>query len=234
MADDAGDTRQARRLLSAARCVLFDFDGPVCRLFPEGSSAPLADALREVADAAGAGELFAPEERESIDPHVVLQAVHRAGPGHRELLAPMEKLLAAGERDAAKSAWPTPYAVEFVHHLARAGRRLAIVTNNAPAAAELYLSGAGLSGLFETVQGRTADPGLMKPHPDVLHRALAALCSAADEAVMVGDSGTDVRAARAAGVAFVGYGRDERKVRGLRRADASVVVTSYLPLLQGD
>ncbi|MEV6118162.1 HAD-IA family hydrolase [Streptomyces sp. NPDC052109] len=234
MVDGPGDVGDARRMLVTARCVLFDFDGPVCRLFPDGSSAPLAHTLREVADASGAGDLFTPDERESIDPHVVLRAVHRAGPGRGDLLALMEELLTAGERDAARSAWPTPHAVEFVRHLVDTGHRLAVVTNNSPRAAQLYLSAVGLSDLFETVQGRTSDPGLMKPHPDVVHRALVRLGVGPADALMIGDSGSDVRAARAAGVAFVGYGRDERKVRGLREADAPVVVTSYLPLLQGD
>ncbi|MEU6092949.1 HAD family hydrolase [Streptomyces sp. NPDC047085] len=234
MADDEGDVQEARGLIEAARCVLFDFDGPICRLFPEGTSAPLADELRVLAAKFGVSDALGPVERDSIDPHVVLRAVHEAvHDGDGEVLAVMEEQLTAGERAAARTAWPTPYAVDLVHRLAGLGHRLAIVTNNSPHAARLYLSHAGLLGHFETIQGRTADPGLMKPDPDVVFRALRTLAAPAGDAVLIGDSGPDVHAARAAGTAFVGYGRNERKIRGLRQAGAGVVISSYRELLRG-
>ncbi|MEU3254499.1 HAD-IA family hydrolase [Streptomyces sp. NPDC006997] len=229
-----GADRRARELLDGAAGVLFDFDGPLCRLFPEGASAPLADEVRNLADKFGLGGVLDDSERVSIDPHVVLRAVHRAR--HEwdvtEPLALIEAAVTAGELAAARSAWPTPRADALVARLARRGARLAVVTNNAPGAAAAYLDGMGLLGRFDTVQGRTADPGLMKPHPDVLHRALRDLALAPADAVMVGDTGTDAAAARSAGVPFVGYGRDKHKVSGLRAAGADVVVTSYEPLVE--
>ncbi|MFE6285576.1 HAD family hydrolase [Streptomyces sp. NPDC057877] len=221
--------RTARALLEGARCVLFDFDGPLCRLFPEGASAPVADEVRDLVDKFGLGDVLDESERASIDPHVVLRAVHRARRTRdvTELLALMEAAVAAGEVAAAGAAWPTPRADDLVRQLARRGVRLAVVTNNAPGAATAYLDRAGLRDHFASVRGRTSDPGLMKPHPDVLHRALDDLGLAPAHAVMIGDTGTDAEAARSAGVPFIGYGRNERKVRGLRGADAGVVVTSY-------
>ncbi|MFE0510076.1 HAD family hydrolase [Streptomyces sp. NPDC058964] len=235
MVDDLGEVRMARQMIEGAGCVLFDFDGPICRLFPEGRSAPLADELRRLAVKFGAGDVLTEAEREDIDPHVVLRAVFRARHDTDvRLPALLEECLAAGERSAAEAAWPTPYAADLVRSLAGRGCRLAIVTNNSAEAARLYLSRAGLLGHFETIQGRTADPRLMKPDPDVLSRALAGLGVGPGGAVMIGDSGTDFQAARSAGSAFVGYGRNERKVRGLRQAGVSVLVTSYRPLLRAD
>ncbi|MFJ3304434.1 HAD family hydrolase [Streptomyces sp. NPDC086549] len=235
MVDELGDVQDARRLIEGARCVLFDFDGPICRLFPKGRSAPLADELRRLAVTFGAGKVLTDAERQDIDPHVVLRAVHRARHDTDvRLPALMEERLTAGERAAAEVAWPTPHAADLVRRLAGRGHRLAIVTNNSAEAARLYLSRAGLLGQFEAIQGRTADPGLMKPDPDVLCRALGSLGLGPGDAVMIGDSGTDVQAARNAGSAFIGFGRNERKVRGLRQAGASVVVSSYHPLLQDD
>ena len=46
MAVDLDGVTSVRNLLAGARCVLFDFDGPICRLFPDGSSKPVADQLR--------------------------------------------------------------------------------------------------------------------------------------------------------------------------------------------
>lgn len=40
MTADQDRASGAREFLSDARCVLFDFDGPICRLFPRGLVAP--------------------------------------------------------------------------------------------------------------------------------------------------------------------------------------------------
>ncbi|MFD6289263.1 HAD family hydrolase [Streptomyces sp. NPDC060205] len=228
------DARAARRLLADARCVLFDFDGPVCRLFPEGRSRSIADQLRRKTDEFGAGDVLTPEERADKDPHVVLRAVHRAGrkravPG---LLETLEALVAAGEVEAARTAWPTPDADTLLDLLSRRRTRMAVVTNNSPLAAEAYLGRKNLLRHFAVVEGRTADPGRMKPDPDVVFRALRGLRLRPEDAVMIGDTGTDVGAARRAGVGFIGFGRNPEKRRRLREAGAETVLGSYAPLLQ--
>lgn len=50
-----------------------------------------------------------------------------------------------------------------------------------------------------------SDPGLLKPNPHLLLRALAQLSTQAEECVMVGDSVADIEAAQAAGVGVVAY-----------------------------
>ncbi|MFF4401898.1 HAD family hydrolase [Streptomyces sp. NPDC001480] len=234
MADDRAAGKAARRLIEESRGVLFDFDGPVCRLFPKGASAPLADELRGLVAKYGAGDVLTDEERESPDPHVVLRAVHRARRERavRELPALLEEHLTAGEVTAAETAWPTELADTLVRRLTDRGHRLAIVTNNSAEAARRYLSRAGLLDRFEMIEGRTTNPALMKPDPDVIFRALDGLGLGPTDAVMIGDSGSDFQAARRAGVSFVGYGRNERKIRGLRAAGASIVVDSYRAVLQ--
>ncbi|MEV7322482.1 HAD family hydrolase [Streptomyces sp. NPDC093970] len=237
MTDAFGDVEEARKLIERSRYVLFDFDGPVCRLFPEERpSAPLAEQLRRTAEKFEVADLLTGTARETTDPHVVLRAVH--GAGHREgviaVVAAMEEELTAGEMAAAALAVPTEHSVEFVEQLHARGRRLAIVTNNSAKAAWTYLSRHGLLPLFGSVEGRTADPGLMKPDPDVLRRALRALGSVGSgDAVMIGDSESDVLAARSAGVGFIGYGRNDAKVQRLRKVDALIVVRGYSALLRG-
>ncbi|MFF0890402.1 HAD family hydrolase [Streptomyces sp. NPDC003456] len=238
---------EVRRRLARARCVLFDFDGPICRLFPDGASRRVADELRDLVDASGAGHLLGAAERAGKDPHLVLRAVHRArcaegGPGSSRLARLLRVLeervtageLAAAERAAAHPPWHTPSVDALIRTLADRGVRMAVVTNNSPLAAEAHLGRRGLLEYFATVQGRRADdPGLMKPDPDVLVRALDAVGVVPEDAVMIGDTDADVLAAARAGVPFVGYGRDARTVRALRRARADLVVTSYAPLADG-
>ena len=40
-----------------------DFAGPICRLFPDGSSKPVADELRETVDRFGAGDVLTADQR---------------------------------------------------------------------------------------------------------------------------------------------------------------------------
>ncbi|MFF0085600.1 HAD family hydrolase [Streptomyces canus] len=231
----ASGLSQARHLLAEARCVLFDFDGPICRLFPNGSSKQVADELRELIDEADVGSVLTDGEKEDKDPHMVLRAVHRARRDRdvTRLLADLEAKLEAGELEAARTAWPTPNADTVVRLLAKRRVALAVVTNNSPLAAEAYLERRGLLRHFTTIQGRTSDPGRMKPDPDVLDRALSYLRHPED-AVMIGDTGTDVEAAEKAGVPFIGYGRNPDKRARLRDAGAEVVLGSYAPLLAAE
>lgn len=234
----------ARGLLEWASCVLFDFDGPVCRLFPQDSSRPLADELRRLLAASGLTDVLTGAERTGKDPHLVLRAVHRAAarPQVRrrfahvdlaDLVGRLEAAVTAGELAAVRVAWPTPDADEFIGRLAGRGLSLAVVTNNSPLVAATYLRERGLAGHFQAIQGRTADPGLMKPHPHVVRRALESLGLPPRDAVMIGDTPTDLEAAMDAGVGFIGYGRNEHKRKRLRDAGAKVVVGAYAPLIEG-
>ncbi|MFF3503561.1 HAD family hydrolase [Streptomyces sp. NPDC003247] len=240
MNGDLDDVEHARELLAGgageagAGCVLFDFDGPLCRLFPLGSSMRVADELRRCVESFGALDVLCARERTDKDPHVVLRAVHRARRDRElgDLPERLEELVARGELNAARTAWPTPQADDLVRWLADRGARLAVVTNNAPRAVDFYLRAHGLRQYFEGVHGRTADPGLMKPHPDVIERALRGLGLSPGDAVMIGDTPTDVEAAERAGVPFIGYGRNAEKRARLRNAGAKAVLGSYGPLLQ--
>ncbi|MFS8199236.1 HAD family hydrolase [Streptomyces sp. CWNU-52B] len=232
--DEVRDVGGAWALLADARCVLFDFDGPICRLFPEDRSRKVARRLREATDEFGAGDVLTEQARSDKDPHVVLRAVYRAGRkrGLPGLLRELEKLVVEGEVEAARSAWPTPDAVGLIGVLSGRRTRMAVVTNNSPLAAETYLGRKGLLHHFAAVEGRTTDPARMKPDPDVVFRALRSLRLGPEDAVMIGDTGTDVEAAGQAGVRFIGYGRNPEKRGRLRAAGATVVLGAYAPLLQ--
>lgn len=233
----------ARTLLAQTHCVLFDFDGPLCRLFPGDSSKPLADELRCLVADFGFTRLLTKKERTGKDPHMVLRAIHRArqeadldalGAKDNDLAALLEGLeqrLTRGEAAAARSAEPpTPDTDAFVRRLARRGLSLAVVTNNSPRVADSYLRTHGLHPCFKTIHGRTDNPGLMKPHPDVLERALRDLSIRPENAVMIGDTDTDLRAAERAGVRFIGYDTGRVARVRLHRAGAKVVLGAYAPL----
>ncbi|WP_079036729.1 HAD-IA family hydrolase [Streptomyces silaceus] len=230
---EAYELREARRLLAARADagVLLDFDGPICRLFPDGSSKRVADDLRALARRHGLDGVLGPEEKATIDPHDVLRAMDRAL-SDSALIAEFEKVLTKGEVAAARKARPTPGAHRLIRALRARGVRIAVVTNNSPHAVAAHLRRQGLTEAFGPhVYGRTDRPALLKPHPDSLERALRALGVEPADALMVGDTVADLGAARDAKVLFVGYARNEGKEKRLRAAGAGLVLGSLEALL---
>ncbi|MGA5287460.1 HAD family hydrolase [Streptomyces pseudogriseolus] len=221
-----------RNLIEGARVVLWDFDGPVCRLFAGHSAERVARDLVEWLEGQGLHGLLAESERESLDPHAVLRAVDRRHPGS-DLVAELEERLTQEELKAAASARPTPYADPLVRTWTAVGARLAITTNNSPRVVKEYLTSRGLLACFAPhIYGRTQELRYLKPHPHCVHRALNATGAAPSTALLVGDTPSDYQAARAAGVPFLGYARNERKNKVLRDAGAETIVDSLEPVLK--
>jgi HAD superfamily hydrolase (TIGR01509 family) len=220
-----------RELISNARCVLFDFDGPVCRLFAVRSAESIAARLRELAAELALSALLTAELRDTPDPHQVLRGIARRHPD-RVAMHRMEAALTQEEVSAAATAHPTPYAAALIAALTTRGRQVAIATNNSPLAAAHYLERHQLSGYVGgRVYGRTHDVSRLKPHPDSLLRALAATRTPPERALMIGDSTADLGAARAAGVPFLGYAPTRPMAEVFRNAGAQNVVRSLEEVL---
>ena len=87
--------------------------------------------------------------------------------------------------------------------------RLAVLTNKPLVPSERILRGLGLREFFDDVIGGDSDFG-RKPNPDGLFALMDRAAASAAETLMVGDSVTDLRTARAAGtpvcVARYGFG----------------------------
>jgi HAD superfamily hydrolase (TIGR01509 family) len=213
--------------LRQARFVLFDFDGPLCRLFSELPASKVAALLRRHLTQRGSATAHIAS---GDDPHRILQAAVRT-PECAADVPELERLLSEFETDAARLSKPTQHAEAFVHALISRGRGVAVVTNNSPSAARAFFQRGSLADAFgDHIYGRTADPSLMKPDPDCLVRAMKALNTIPSECLMIGDSPADVAAAREAGVAFVGLAPRRRKGLVLRKAGAAVLVSSLLHL----
>ncbi|MEG8279202.1 HAD family hydrolase [Streptomyces sp. AHA2] len=226
------DPDALRTLIGGARVVLWDFDGPICRLFAGHSAEHVAGDLVSWLEGRGLHGLLTDAERESLDPQVVLRAVDRGHPGSG-LVAELEERLTQEELRAAASAMPTAYADPLIRTWTAVGSRLAITTNNSPRAARTYLVSRGLVDCFAPhLYGRSGELRHLKPHPHLLTRALRAMGAAPADALMIGDTPSDHRAAERAGVPFLGYARTEDKAEGLRAAGARTVVGSLEPLLR--
>jgi len=95
---------------------------------------------------------------------------------------------------------PCPGMLDGLRSLDAEGRRLGIVTAKRRATVALAFEALpGLEPLFDVVVG-AEDTARHKPDPDPLLHALDRLGAAPDDAVYVGDSPFDVRAAKAGGL----------------------------------
>lgn len=214
-----------RELLAAARCLFFDFDGPLVNLYGAHRAPDVAAILRKSVMSWG----LEVELTEPGNPTQVLLdlAHHFPGPEPDDHVVELGKVLADQEAIAVASAPPTPYADPLVRRLTARGRTVAVTTNNSAGAAAGYLRLRGLTDCFAGhVYGRSVDPRLMKPDPACVRAALEGTGAEPGACLLIGDSPHDYGAARAADVPFLGYARNTSKERVLREAGAADIVNS--------
>ena len=97
---------------------------------------------------------------------------------------------------------PFPGVEAALDALARRGDRLAVCTNKLEWLSLRLLDTLKLTSRFATICGQDTF-GVQKPNPEVLRRTVATAGGELAHAIMVGDSGTDIRVARAAGIPVV-------------------------------
>ena len=111
---------------------------------------------------------------------------------------------------------PMPGAKEVLAELERAGKRIAVASNSPMEMVERLLELASLRSHVDWAAGVDLVPN-GKPEPDLIDHVLRESGLGREEACYVGDSEFDARAARAAGVYFIGYRRDgDARVESLR------------------
>ena len=116
--------------------------------------------------------------------------------------------------------------------LIAAGHRLAVMTNDAEAAARAQIAGIGLADRFEAVLGYDSGHGA-KPEAAPLRAIAAMLDHPAEDCLMVGDSLHDLRAGRAAGMATLGVLTGIAGRAALAEADHVAASIAELPALLG-
>jgi len=115
--------------------------------------------------------------------------------------------------------------------LEAAGCLLGLATGKSRRGVDAALERHALANRFLTIQ--TADTGPGKPHPAMLHRAMADLGTDADRTVMVGDTTFDMAMARAAGTDAIGVAWGYHPVTALREAGARLVLDTLEALPAG-
>lgn len=208
--------------------ILLDFDGPVCAAFGASGGRPIADELRAFARSDGL-ELDRHEARD--DPLGVLLAVANERP---DSTIRVDNKLRELERRAIRSATPTAGIDDFLHAAAAARRTVMVATNNDAGAVHDYLADHHLIHLVAGVEGRPADePSRMKPDPLVLEHAVQRAGQAHPLAIMIGDSPSDVLAARELYIPCIGLANKPGKDRLLSQTGAVAVAYSMKECVDG-
>src|SRR3569833_2921040 len=97
---------------------------------------------------------------------------------------------------------PFPGLSDALDALDASGHRFAVCTNKLERLSVQLLRALDLADRFEVICGQDTF-GIQKPDPEVLRRTIAAAGGSPSEAVMIGDSATALRPARAAGVPVI-------------------------------
>lgn len=222
-------TDDATSIVDGLRCLLLDFDGPICSVFAGWPAAEVAAWMRSGLHARG-HDLEA-RAIAAGDPMEVLAIVATQSQAAASVA---EELLATAERRCVETATPTPGSDELLRVAEMAGIECLIVSNNSEPAIRLYLRSHGIGHLVGHVIGRDpARPQDMKPSPVLLKRALRKVdWFDRRKSLFVGDSVTDVTAGIAANVPVVGYANKPGKAELLKTAGASVVIEGLDVLIE--
>jgi phosphoglycolate phosphatase len=108
---------------------------------------------------------------------------------------------------------PFPGVIDALDTLAARGCRFAVCTNKLEQLSVLLLGKLKLADRFVAICGQDTF-GMQKPDPEILRRTVAAAGGNLQRAIMIGDSNTDIRTARAAGVPVIAvdFGYSERPI----------------------
>lgn len=123
-----------------------------------------------------------------------------------------------------------PRVLELVEKLAAEGTRMAVVTNKLTRFTDQLLERSGLARWFDVrVCGDTLP--VMKPDPRTIQLALERLGGPVTQALMVGDSETDINVAAAAGIKCIAVSYGYNHGKPIREQGADLVVDSLAELL---
>jgi phosphoglycolate phosphatase len=108
---------------------------------------------------------------------------------------------------------PFPGLLDALDRLSGRGHRFAICTNKFERQSLMLLDALKLADRFDAICGQDTFK-IQKPDPEILRRTIAAAGGSIPNAIMIGDSETDILTARAAGIPVIAvdFGYSERPV----------------------
>lgn len=197
--------------------IAFDLDGTLVETAPD-----LLNATNHVLALTGVAPVDLIDVRDSIS--FGARAMIAEGLKRRNAKRPdtdidrlLEQFLAHYADNIAVGSHAYPGLEHALDALASEGASLAVCTNKQEKLSRQLLEALNLSKRFAAIVGRDTLP-VFKPHPDHLTGAIRMAGGNPSRAIMVGDSDTDVRTARAAGIPVIGvpFGYTDIPMRDLK------------------
>jgi len=214
-------------VITRSRCLLLDFDGPICDIYAGLPDVVVADRLRKLIT--GQSITLPAEITLTPDP---LAVFGYAATVSSDLAARVEAEMTEQELAAVHTARPTAYVHDVMTSCHESGRAVAVVSNNSQRAVRAYLELHSLDDRVDLISARgSSDPATLKPSPHLIQQAMHGLGATPADCVLVGDSTTDIHAGKSSGVDTIGYANRPGKNDTLRTAGATVIVTSLADLV---
>jgi myo-inositol-1(or 4)-monophosphatase len=209
-------------ILSNARCLLFDFDGPVCDL-TGAMPADTAERLRRLVLAKGTE---APAD--SGDPVDILASLagHSSGLG-----AALDAELTSIELAAVAHATVPGYVHEALAACRDSGRASAVIGRQSAEAVRTYLAGHGLSDQTACVIATGSyPPGHLQTLAHLVEDAIGELSATPAESALITASAAGIDAAHGVGAQVIGYARTPADREHLAQAGATCIIPSLADL----
>jgi phosphoglycolate phosphatase len=214
------------------RTIVFDLDGTLIDTAPDLISTLNFTLTREGMAAAPyeeARKMIGGGARGMIERALIAEGREAGAPDFKPELDRMFKsFIEHYAAHIADHSRPFPELETALDGLAAAGYRLAVCTNKLEWLSMRLLDTLNLTRHFAAICGQDTF-GMQKPDPEVLRRTILKAGGEPGRAIMVGDSGTDVRTARAAAlpVIAVTFGYSEVPIESLR---PDRLISSYAEL----
>jgi len=194
--------------------VIFDLDGTLVDTAPD-----LAAALNHALTRANRPTVSMAKVRHTVGrgPRALIASALGQSPADSsEVSGLVAHFLEYYDANVAVMSKPFPGAESAARRLASRGHRLGICTNKPEELSIKLMTALALRDLFPVILGADSRP-YRKPDPRHLLDAIAGVGGKAENAVLIGDSDTDVKTARAAQVPViaVAFGYTETPARAL-------------------
>jgi myo-inositol-1(or 4)-monophosphatase len=212
-------------ILSQARHLIFDFDGPVCDLtdaMPPATAEQLRDTLRaDTADLPAAITAIS-------DPTEIIARAVAISPS---LAARLDAQLTSLEVAAARTARPAAYVHEALAACRDSGRTPAVISRHSGQAVSSYLDQHGLADQARDVTAiDTFPPGHLQTMPHLLEDAIHALGATPAECALITATETGIDTARGIGAHTIGYATTPATAERLAAAGARTTIPSLADL----
>jgi phosphoglycolate phosphatase len=200
----------------AAHILVFDLDGTLIDTAPD-----LVDTLNAVFVGEGLSPVPFGTARKLIGGGARMM-IARGGAAEGRVFAPAKldqlfaDFIAHYTAHIADRSRPFPELGPALDALSANGWRFAVCTNKLERLSVLLLTKLGLVDRFAAICGQDTF-GMQKPDPEVLRRTVAVAGGDLADTIMIGDSLSDIRTARAAGIPVIAvdFGYSERPVAEL-------------------